>query len=173
MGETWVSFLLPLHVGLCWKTDPPPSASMGIFAVSLSAYLSVCVCMHVCVWVGVYVCAYMCVWLWVCMCICVCVNVWDVCMYVCMCIWLCICVWMYVCVCEYECKCEHVWMCVSVCACVCVCVAEDWTQDPLYTRIALPLDSTPPPLLFSCLMIVECIWVLFFLSSISSFPDSF
>ena len=71
---------------------------LGIF--SMSAKVSVCVCVFVCVRVCLCVCVYVCVW----MCVCVCV-----CVYVCECVFVCVrkCVSVYFC--GWEEVMENIW----------------------------------------------------------------
>src|SRR4029434_180562 len=75
---------------------------------SLDQYVSVCVCVHVCVGV----------------CVCVCVGV-----YVCVCVYVHACVCVGVCVRVRVCVCVLVRVCV--CACVCVCVEKHRLVKPL------------------------------------------
>jgi hypothetical protein len=71
---------------------------VGNHGVSL---VSVCECICECVYVSVSVCLYLCV---------------NVCVWVCICVYLkvCMCVWVYVYVCVYVCECVY----VSVCVCI-------------------------------------------------------
>ena len=88
------------------------------------AWLTLCVCVRVCVSAHGCVIHFLYIWLGVCMrvhmCVCVCVNILLQHVYLCTCIEResvcgCVCVWEYVCVCVWVCgHFEH------VCACVCV-----------------------------------------------------
>jgi hypothetical protein len=92
----------------------------------MSLYVSVCLCVSVCVCVClcVSVCVCACLCGSVCVCVCLCVSV---CVCVCLCVSVCVCVCVSVCVCVCLCVsvCVSVCvcLCVSVCVCVCLCVS--------------------------------------------------
>ena len=92
-------------------------------AVSAGLFVSVCLCVYVCVSTSLYLCVPMYVD------ICFCVNI---CVYLCTC--LCLCVCMSLCVSMCVCVC----VCVSVCACMC-----DWNkmnQEPHGKPVHLPRE---------------------------------
>ena len=105
--------------------------------VHVCMIMSVCMCLHECVWLLAYV--LVCVHMYVHGCVnmydCMCLYVQVCCMYGCMCwhVYVCVCgAWMCICMCIYMYVCECDGLCARLHACMWVCV---WRDAHIYMHV--------------------------------------